>query len=132
MSLDDDILLAFEAVAGLPDLRFTTFQTAGGGATARPFKVVGQEEDALLVKTSRGGTISLRAEAFSAALKVLSDLAPDDPQGWVRTSDERLVGVLQGENRDKACSSYVLPLLAAAGKIELDRGRPSRARLTPT
>ena len=129
MTEDEDLFQAFEAVLAVPELRETTFQTAGGGGAARPFKVIGQEPDALLIKTSRGGTVSLRAEAFAAALKVLRDLAPDDPQGWVRTGDETLVAVLQAENRDKACSSYVLPLLAAAGRIELDRGRPSRARI---
>lgn len=127
---DDDWFAPFEAVLALPGLRETTFQTAGSGASARPFKVAGTEPDALLVKTSRGGTIALRAEAFAAALKVLSDLAPDDPEGWVLTGDDTLVAVLQSENRDKACSSYVLPLLDAAGKVELDRvSRPSRVRL---
>ena len=91
----------------------------------------GTSQDSLEVRTQRGGRVTLRAEAFAAGLKALSDLAPDDPQGWVRTSDETLLLVLQSENREKACASYVLPLLEAAGLIEIERKRPSRARVLP-
>ena len=46
--------------------------------------------------------------------------------------DETLVAVLQSENRERACVSYVLPLLEAVGLIELERARPARARLRST
>ncbi|MBX3467975.1 MAG: hypothetical protein KF878_13970 [Planctomycetes bacterium] len=119
---------AFDAVLALPDLTRRTFQTPGAGASSRPFTVRAQTPDGLEVKTSRGGTVTLRAEAFDGGLKALRDLGADDPEGWVRTSDDVLLAVLSSENRDHAVASYVLPLLEAAGLIDLDRRRPSRAR----
>ncbi|MCA8924598.1 MAG: hypothetical protein KDD82_22490 [Planctomycetes bacterium] len=122
---------AFEAVRTLEDLTTRNFRTPAAGARARPFKVSKTQLDGLEVTTSRGGTIQLRAEAFAAAVKVLHDLGEDEARegGWVPISDELLVSVLQAENHERACSSYVLPLLVEAGKLELDRGRPARARL---
>lgn len=122
---------AFEAVSALDDLTLRSFRTPAAGARARPFKVSKVGLDELQVSTSKGGTVPLRAEAFVAAVKVLHDLGQDESleEGWVRISDELLVSVVQAENRERACVSYVLPLLAEAGKLELDRGRPARARL---
>ena len=126
MILDDP----FDAVANLAELTRTTFKTPAAGNASRPFKVLSaSQEEGLEVRTSRGGRVTLRPEAFGAAIKLLSDLAVDDPGGWVKVSDPTLVQILQAENRDKACNSYVLPLLEAVGQIELDRGRPARARL---
>jgi hypothetical protein len=120
---------AFDAVAALPDLTKRTFQTPGSGASSKPFTVRKAELDSVEVKTSRGGTVTLRAEAFDGAIKALGDLGVDDPERWVRTSDDTLLAVLTSENRDHAVASYVLPLLEAAGLIDLDRKRPSRARV---
>jgi hypothetical protein len=125
-SLPDD---PFDAVRALEGLTRTKFKTPAAGKAARPFQVAAQGDDFLEVRTSRGGRVQLRAEAFQGALKVIGDLGAIEPEGWVRASDETLVGVLQSENRDKACSSYVLPLLEEAGLIELERKRPSRVRL---
>ena len=122
---------AFEVVVGLDQLRRTTFRTPGAGNSSKPFTVAGVTEDSLEVRTARGGRISLRSEAFPAAVKAVGDLGEVEEDGWVRTSDETLVMLLQAENRDKACASYVLPLLEAAGFLELSRGRPSKARLRP-
>ena len=36
--------------------------------------------------------------------------------------------VMSAGNREKACGSYVLPLLEAAGLIEIERTRPAKAR----
>jgi len=119
----------FDAVSDLPDLKTRSFRTPGAGTTSRPFQVAAAGPDGLEVRTSRGGRVTLRAEAFQGAVKVVSDLSVDDPDGWVRASDETLQAVLQSENRDKAVGSYVLPLLEAAGLVELDRGRPSRVRI---
>ncbi len=119
----------FNAVRELDDLSRRTFTTPAAGRAARPFRVLSTSDDALEVQTSRGGRVTLRAEAFQGALKVLGDLGAVEDGGWVRVSDETLVAVLQSENRDKACSSYVLPLLEACGLIELARTRPARARL---
>lgn len=119
----------FARVAALEDLRERTFKTPAAGRSARPFTVDDVEPDALEVRTSRGGTVTLRCEAFAAAVKVVKDLGEVEPEGWVRIGDETLVAVLQAENRDKACTSYVLPLLEAAGLLELERARPARVRL---
>lgn len=120
----------FDAVQNLPELTRARYKTPAAGAAARPFQVLSaSQEEGLLVRTSKGGRVSLRPEAFQAAIKLLGDLAQDDPDGWVKVSDPTLVAVLQSENREKACNSYVLPLLEAAGLIELERGRPARARL---
>lgn len=122
---------AFEAVTALEDLTLRSFRTPAAGARARPFKVAKVGVEQLEVSTSRGGKVPLRAEAFVAAVKILHDLGQDEALegGWVRISDELLVGVLQAENGERACVSYVLPLLAEAGKIELERSRPARARV---
>jgi hypothetical protein len=120
---------AYDAVLALPDLTKRTFKTPGAGATSKPFTVRAQTPDGLEIKTSRGGTVQLRSEAFDGGLKALGDLGVDDPEGWVRTSDDVLLAVLSSENRDHAVASYVLPLLEAAGLIDLDRSRPARARV---
>ena len=54
------------------------------------------------MKTSRGGNVQLRQEAFDGGLKALADLGVDDADGWVRTSDDVLLAVLSSENRDHA------------------------------
>lgn len=120
----------FELVKVLKDLRRQTFKTPAAGKSARPFKVLSTEADFLEVQTSRGGRVTLRAEAFQAAHKALGDLGALEEGGWVPISDETLVAVVQSENRDKACTSYVLPLLEAIGWVELERKRPARARQT--
>lgn len=118
----------FERVLTLPDLKRTTFKTPGSGSSSRPFQVLGASEDGLEVRTSQGGRVTLRAEAFAAAAKAIADLGEVEPEGWVRSSDEALTAVVSSENRDRACVSYVLPLLEAAGLVELDRSRPARVR----
>lgn len=120
---------AFAAVTGLPELTTRSFKTPGSGKTSRPFKVRAAHRDAIEVGTSTGGRVTLRAEAFDSGVKALADLGVDDPDGWVRVGDETLLAVLSSENRDHAVASYVLPLLEAAGLVELDRGRPARARV---
>lgn len=120
---------AFGAVKALPDLTEQRFNTPGGGKRGRPFAVLAANDDELTVRTSTGGRVTLRSEPFQTAVKLVGDLGPLDPDGWVRVSDETLVAVLASENREKACTSYVLPLLEAAGLLELDRGRPARVRV---
>ncbi len=122
----------FHAVCELPDLTTRTFKTPGAGASARPFKVGGTSPDSVVVRTFRGGRVTLRLEAFETAVKLIGDLGEADPEGWVRVSDETLQAVLRGENREKACASYLLPLLEAAGRVELARTRPGKVRLVPS
>jgi hypothetical protein len=119
----------FDAVLALPDLATKVWKTPGPGNTAKPFRVAKlKEDDGLQITTSRGGRVPLRPEAFHAAVKALQDLGAVAPERWVPISDETLQAILSGENREHACSSYVLPLLEAAGAIEIDRGRPVKAR----
>jgi hypothetical protein len=123
--LDD----ALSTVLAIADLTARTWKTPGAGNTSKPFKVrKGTQSAGVEVTTSKGGTITLRPEAFDGAVKALSDLGVDDPDGWVRVSDEALLAVLSSENREHGVASYVLPLLEGAGLVELDRGRPARAR----
>ncbi len=119
----------FLAVTALPDLARTTFKTPGAGNVAKPFTVREVGRDEVVLRTSRGGRVTLRAEAFFAAHKALADLGAVEEGGWVRTSDETLGAILATENREHGVTSYVLPLLEAAGLVELDRGRPARARV---
>lgn len=125
---------AFEAVKALADLTTRTWKTPGAGNTSKPFKVRRAHVDALEVQTSRGGTVLLRAEAFDAAVKALGDLAEGEPgsEGWVGVSDEALCAILSSENREHGVASYVLPLLEGAALVELDRGRPAKARVKRT
>lgn len=126
---DDD---PFEALRAQTKITRESFKTPAAGKAARPFKVLSFADDALDVRTSRGGKVTLRSEAFQGALKAIGDLGALDEEGWIRAGDETLVAVIQSENRDKACSSYVLPLLEHLGLVELDRSRPARVRLTPS
>jgi len=120
----------YEAVRAIEDLKRAKLKTPGGNR-GRPFKVLEHNEDELTLRTSGGGKVRLRAETFDTALRILRDLGAVTDGGWVLMKDETLDMVLRGENRDKACTSYVFPLLEAAGKVEIERGRPTRLRLAP-
>jgi hypothetical protein len=119
---------AFDAVTNLAQLTTRRFETPGG-ARGRPFRVLSSSPDGLQVRTSTGGRLRLRAEVFATAEKLLADLGATEEDRWVFLKDEVLSGVLRGENRDKAVSSYVFPLLEAAGRVEIERKRPARLRL---
>lgn len=121
----------FEDVRALPELTRQRFQTPGAGRSGKPFQVASVSADQLEVRTSRGGKVVLRAEAFQTAPKLIADLGGLEEGGWVRVSDETLNAVLSGENREKACGSYVLPLLEATNWVELERKRPARVRRHP-
>jgi hypothetical protein len=125
MSFED----AYEAIKALPDLKTRVWKTPGAGATGKPFRVERATSDLLEVRTSQGGRVVLRPEAFAAGLKALEDLGAAEPERWVLVSDETLQAVLASENRDRAVSSYVLPLLEGAGLVELARERPAKARV---
>jgi hypothetical protein len=119
---------AYELVLQVPDLKTRVWKTPGSGNTGKPFRVERATSDVLEVRTSQGGRVSLRPEAFAAGVKALADLGATTDERWVPVSDETLQAVLSSENRDKACSSYVLPLLEGAGLVEIARERPARAR----
>jgi hypothetical protein len=122
------MLDAYDQVLALADLKTRVFKTPGAGNTARPFRVERANADGVSVRTSQGGVVALRPEAFAAGVKALSDLGAVLPERWVPISDETLTLILSSENREKACTSYVLPLLEAVGLIEIERSRPARAR----
>ena len=60
---------AFDLVIALPDLTKRTFKTPGAGASGKPFTVRGHDLEGVQVKTSRGGTVMLRSEAFDRCLR---------------------------------------------------------------
>lgn len=124
MDFDDPL----ELIRALPDLRKRRFQTPGGRA-GRPFSVLKHDQDQIVLRSSRGGRITLRALVFQTAEQILRDLGQDSEGGWVLLSNDILDAVLRGENRDHACTSYVFPLLEAVDRVEIDRGRPARLRL---
>ncbi len=120
---------AYDRVLALADLKTKIWKTPGAGATGKPFRVERATSEVLEVRTSQGGRISLRPETFATGVKALADLGATLEDRWVPVSDDVLTAVLSSENREKACTSYVLPLLEAAGLIEIERKRPSRARV---
>lgn len=119
---------AYDLVLALPDLKTRVFKTPGAGNTSRPFRVERANADGVTVRTSQGGTVGLRPEAFAAGVKALEDLGATLPERWVPVSDDALAAILSSENREKAATSYVLPLLEAAGLVEIERSRPAKAR----
>jgi hypothetical protein len=121
---------AYDLVLALPDLKTRIFKTPGAGNTSKPFRIERANAEGLTVRTSNGGFISMRPEAFQAGVKALADLGATLPERWVPVSDDTLAAILSSENREKAATSYVLPLLEAAGLVEIERTRPSKARTT--
>ena len=119
---------AYDVVLAIPDLKTRIWKTPGAGNTAKPFRVERASAETMEIRTSQGGRVPLRPEAFAAGVKALSDLGAVLPERWVLVSDETLQIVMSAENREKACGSYVLPLLEAAGLIEIERTRPAKAR----
>jgi len=121
---------AYDLVLALADLKTRIFKTPGAGNTSKPFRVERANQEGLTVRTSTGGFVALRPEAFQAGVKALEDLSATLPERWVPVSDDALAAILSSENREKAATSYVLPLLEAAGLVEIARARPSKARVT--
>ncbi len=119
---------AYDLVLALPDLKTRVFKTPGAGNTSKPFRVERANADGLTVRTSTGGFVPLRPETFSTGVKALADLGAELPGRWVPVSDDTLAAILSSENREKAATSYVLPLLEAVGLVEIERTRPSKAR----
>lgn len=119
----------YEAIKHIPNLKKEKFKTPGGKA-GRPFQVIDMGDDVMSVRTSRGGRVQIQIEVFQVAEQILRDLGEKEEGHWVLLSDDVLSAVLRGQNHDKACSSYVFPLLEAAGRIEIDRSRPVKLRLS--
>lgn len=119
----------YEAIKNIPKLKKEKFKTPGGKA-GRPFQVLETGDDMMAVRTSRGGKVTIQIEVFQVAEQLLRDLGEKEEGRWVLLSDDVLSGVIRGQNHDKACSSYVFPLLEATGRIEIDRSRPVKLRLS--
>ena len=68
---------AWDAVLALPDLKTRVFKTPGSGNTSKPFRVERANQEGLTVRTSAGGTVSMRPEAFTAGVKALADLGAE-------------------------------------------------------
>lgn len=119
----------FDRLAGESGIKKLKFHTPGG-KVGKPFQILSFDEDGLKLRTSTGGRVSLRREVFQVAEQLLRDLGSVEEGGWVPMKDETLSMVLRGQNRDKACSSYVFPLLAHLNRVEIKRGRAAQLRLS--
>ena len=119
---------AYQSVIEIEGLEGRVFKTPGAGKTSKPFRVAEHDEWGLSLGTSAGGRVKVRAAAFEAALKYLSDFGCRG-DSWLPVSDMGFQDLMRFENDQKACGSYVLPLLEAAGLVEIERKRPARVRL---
>jgi hypothetical protein len=100
--------------------------------TGKPFTVTTVDPESVSVRTSTGGRIKVSAFAFDTAVKYLEDLGCRGDR-WLEVKDESFQALLNMENDRVRAASYVLSVLAAAGLIEIDGGRPNRVRLaTPS
>jgi hypothetical protein len=94
----------------------------------KAFEIVSVDPEGVAIRTSRGGRIKMSPFTFDAAEKYLSDLGCRGDR-WLEVKDENFQAVLNMENDRVRAASYVLAILARAGVIDVDGGRPNRARL---
>ena len=80
------------------------------------------------VRTARGGRVKISPFTFDTAVKYLEDLGCRGDR-WLEVKDETFQAVLNSENDRVRASSYVLAILARAGLVEIDGGRPNKVRL---
>ncbi|MCE9636765.1 MAG: hypothetical protein K8T90_13760 [Planctomycetes bacterium] len=93
-----------------------------------PFVVEVLDAEGLTVKTARGGKIRISLFTFETAVKFLAD---QNIRGgtWLEVKDQDFQMLLNMENDKVRAASYILSILAAAGLIEVDGGRPNKVRL---
>ncbi len=96
--------------------------------TGKPFTVAEIGPESVTVKTAKGGKVRISLFTFDTAAKYLADMGCRGDR-WLEVKDENFQMVLNMENDRVRAASYVLGILAAAGVIEIDGGRPNRARL---
>lgn len=96
--------------------------------TGKPFRISAVDPEAVAVQTARGGTVRISLFTFDSAVKYLSDRGYRGDR-WLEVKDSDFQMVLNMENDRIRAASYVLGILAAAGLIDIDGGRPNRVRL---
>ena len=99
-------------------------------STGKPFTVQQVGQEAVTVRTSRGGRVQISPFTFDTAVKYLVDLGCHG-ENWLPVKDENFQAVLNMENDRVRAASYVLAILGHAGLVELDGSRPNRVRLSP-
>jgi hypothetical protein len=96
--------------------------------TGKPFSILHVGPEEVTVRTARGGRVRISSFTFDTAVKFLADLGCRGDR-WLEVRDETFQAVLNSENDRVRASSYVLAILARAGLVEIDSGRPNRVTL---
>jgi len=96
--------------------------------TGKPFSILAAGPEEVTVRTARGGRVKISPFTFDTAVKYLEDLGCRG-DAWLEVKDETFQAVLNSENDRVRASSYVLAILARAGLVEVDGGRPNKVRL---
>jgi len=97
-------------------------------STGKPFTVQQVGQEAVTVRTARGGRVQISPFTFDTAVKYLVDLGCRG-ENWLEVKDENFQAVLNMENDRVRASSYVLAILGHAGLVDLDGARPNKVRL---
>ncbi len=96
--------------------------------TGQPFAVEAVDAEGVTVRTSRGGRVRVGLFTFETAAKFLRDNGVVGGR-WLEVKDPDFQTLLNMENDRVRAASYVLAILAAAGVVEIDGGRPNKVRL---
>jgi hypothetical protein len=94
----------------------------------QPFTIEAVDAEGVSLKTAKGGKIRVGLFTFETAAKFLSDRGVAGDR-WLPVKDEDFQMLLNMENDRVRASSYVIAIMAAAGIVEVDGGRPNRVRL---
>jgi hypothetical protein len=98
--------------------------------TGQPFAVDAVDAEGVTVRTSKGGRVRMGLFTFETAAKFLEDNAVTGGR-WLEVKDQDFQMLLNMENDRVRAASYVLAIMAAAGVVEIDGGRPNKVRLAP-
>jgi hypothetical protein len=98
--------------------------------TGKPFSILAIGPEEVTVRTARGGRGRVSPFTFDTAVKYLEDLGCRG-DSWLEVKDETFQAVLNSENDRVRASSYVLAILARAGLVNIDGGRPNKVQLLP-
>jgi hypothetical protein len=97
--------------------------------TGQPFTVEVVDPEGVSVKTAKGGHVRMGLFTFETAVKFLADRGFAGER-WIEVKDPDFQMLVNMENDRVRASSYVLAILAAAGVIDVDGGRPNKVRLS--
>jgi hypothetical protein len=96
--------------------------------TGKPFTVDALDPEGVSIRTSSGGFVRISMFAFDVAAKYLADRGHRG-DNWLKVSDEDFQALLNMENDRVRAGSYLLAVLAAAGVVDVDGGRPNKVRV---